>query len=622
MERYTEKQMEVFLRFYLDCKEKGFDSLRSEADKQRILLLGQGNKDLVEIFGGKLDGHQEEAYRLGKECALDKAATNRKAEEEKRKIDVNAAAMERQISAQHGRNKRYFFFQNAINSLEAEIQAANQAGSTAIQLEAMMNLSMQQKEKDYGTMGGIAAGITGSTAFGAAVAADKMRENAEIRRRNEEIRKANHSAVSSDFDASIRRVGVAKEKQRIVQMEADKVKLHLTQNRPTEELMGSLSFAQPEITFISGGSMLVRVNVAAKNTYKIAGEVPAVIDGSLIAEVFDGTDKVGEAYLNFPRDGVETTATLTGHCLNVKPGGDYTVIILPATLWLVEKYSPEKWMAENRAGIPNLYAPIPDLNDLFPMYQARHSWRSAKIGTTPWQQRLREREQEEIRALEKQKQEKIRAAEKEKAEKAKKKKKNILIGVAALVLVIVAVILYHPVSDYLAQQEAIKTAESYLPQTEEAIAMAEKNCMKAAELFTEIGISVEESGYTYNAFLSLENHVDEYSLLSGAEITELLSGDLITLSEYYHSPNNLILHANADLLAQDSNTWDVNLDGYYVAGYNETWEIEGDTLAIYMEGTYPDTPKVGSPFQLRAITEKVFMVVSQYGEVELLLVLQ
>lgn len=620
MEQYTEKQMEVFLRFYLDCKEKGFDPLKSNADKQRILLLGQGNIELVEIFGGKLDGHQEEAYRLGKKYALGKAAANRKAEEEKktverRKIDAAAASLECRISAMRGRDKRHFFFQYVVDNFQKELSAEQNSRLAMMKMNATMNAAMQQKEKDWGTLGGIAAGVTGSTAVGAAVAADKMRENAEIRQRNEEIKKANHAMIASDYDTSLHRSSDLKRGLQGVQNEADKIKLHLTEERSMEELMDELSFAQPETTFTEGGTMLVKVKVTVKNTYKIAGEVPAVIDGSFVAEIFDGTSKVGEAYLNFPRDGVEKSATLMGHCLEAKQGGDYTVIILPVALWLIEKYTPDKRIVDN-------YAAIPDLNDLFPMYEEQHSWRALKIRGIAWMQRLEERKQEEIRALEKQKQEKIWAAEKERAEKAKKKKKNILIGVAALVLVIVAVILYHPVSDYLAQQEAIKTAESYWPQTEEAVAMAEKNCMKAAELFTEIGTSVEESGYTYNAFLSLENHVDEYSLLSGAEITELLSGDLITLSEYYHSPNNLILHANADLLAQDSNTWDVNLDGYYVAGYNETWEIEGDTLAIYMEGTYPDAPKAGSPFQLRAITEKVFMVVSQYGEVELLLVLQ
>lgn len=428
MEQYTEKQMEVFLRFYLDCKEKGFDPLKSEADKQRILLLGQGNNDLVEIFGGKLDGHQEEAYHLGKKYASDKAAADRKAggekrKEEQRKIDSNAAAKERQLSARLGRDKRYFFFQNILDDIQNAITAEQQLRHTMMQATASLNIAMQQKEKDYGTLGGIAAGVTGSTAFGAVVVADKMCENAEIRRRNAEIQRNNRDMFSADQDASFKRSRALQDKQRYVQAEADKIKLHLTQNRPTEELMGGLSFAQPEITFTKGDSMLVRVKVTSNRTYKIAGEVPAVIDGSLIAEVYDGTDRIGEAYLNFPRDGVETTATLTGHCLDVKQGGDYTVIILPAHLWLIEKYTPDKWLVEN-------YAAIPDLNDLFPMYQARHSWRSAKIGTTPWQQRLEEREQEaERKAIEAEKNAKAESERLKERIKARKKRQEIIIGI-------------------------------------------------------------------------------------------------------------------------------------------------------------------------------------------------
>ena len=81
MERYSERQREIFQKFYEDCKSKKIDPTKSEADRQRALLLAQGNADLTRIFGEKLDGGHVEAYQIGKQVVAEKAAAKRKAAE-------------------------------------------------------------------------------------------------------------------------------------------------------------------------------------------------------------------------------------------------------------------------------------------------------------------------------------------------------------------------------------------------------------------------------------------------------------------------------------------------------------------------------------------------------------
>lgn len=133
--------------------------------------------------------------------------------------------------------------------------------------------------------------------------------------------------------------------------------------------MEALTVDIPQIAFTKGNSMLIRTKVAANKTFTIAGSVPAVIDGSFMAEVYEGDRKIGEAYLNLPLAGAKGTATLRGHCLEGKPGGVYTVVIIPVALWLIEVYkaSPvevSKWRPIKEGGTEKFTYEIPDLKDM------------------------------------------------------------------------------------------------------------------------------------------------------------------------------------------------------------------------------------------------------------------
>ncbi len=119
--------------------------------------------------------------------------------------------------------------------------------------------------------------------------------------------------------------------------ELAKTELSIEEFPPSEKLMGDITIGTPRVSFTNGETMLVQVDVSAQN-YEVA-EVPAVLDGCLITEIFDGEKKVGEAFLNFPRDGVtKEKQTLTGHYLGAKPDVSYKVIIIPKDLWLIEKF--------------------------------------------------------------------------------------------------------------------------------------------------------------------------------------------------------------------------------------------------------------------------------------------
>lgn len=408
MEQYSDRQLEIFQNFYEDCKKRGIDPTRSEADQQRAFLLARENDDLVQILGEKLDGGHVEAYRLGQQRAAHKAAAEREAAAaakiaKQRQIDERAAFWAKKVSGLQGRDKRLFFFHESMREANGEIYTAQQGMNHAVQVWAGLNAMEQQKEHSWGTLGGTAAGITGSTVVGAAVAADTMRKNAEIRAQNEAISKKNFDATSPMFDMSVQKESAAKDKLKKIKAEAEKVKLHLTEDRPLEELMDAIHIGVPQISYTEGNTVVVKVSVSPKKRFQIAGSVPAVIDGSFVAEFFADDGKIGEAYLNLTRDGLIAPITLEGYCLEAKPNTTYTVLILPLALWLIEKYKPSPITYSIGYGSKRqkLTYEILDIDNMVPAPKSKIPWATAPAPDITWQQRrplrLKELEEKEKR---------------------------------------------------------------------------------------------------------------------------------------------------------------------------------------------------------------------------------
>jgi TolA-binding protein len=446
MEQYSNQQKEIFQVFYEACQEKGIDPLKSEADRQRALLLAKENTELVKIFGDRLDGAHVDAYRMGREHKDAKIAAKEQADKEakiaeQRKNDEAAAELERSISLLRGRDKRRFFYQKWEAEADDELKNAQQAYHAIFEMADLEIKMGQQKESSWGTLGGIAAGVTGSTAVGAAVAADTMRKNSGVRKNNEAIKQAVFQSITPRVDSVQRSISIAKEKKEAIQKQGEAIQIQLTEDRPVAELMEALTVDIPQIAFTKGNSMLIRAKVTANKTFTIAGSVPAVIDGSFMAEVYEGDRKIGEAYLNLPLAGAKGTATLRGHCLEGKPGGVYTVVIIPVALWLIEAYkaSPvevSKWRPIKEGGTEKFTYEIPDLKDMIPAYTAKFSWQEISLHNVTWQQRL-----EEIRLeAERKAEEGRRAEEVRKAEAAARAKRNKKIAMVAAPIAVVAVI--------------------------------------------------------------------------------------------------------------------------------------------------------------------------------------
>ena len=77
-----------------------------------------------------------------------------------------------------------------------------------------------------------------------------------------------------------------------------------------------------------------------KHSYYIFEDVKATIDGTILGEIYDGSEKIGAANLVLPLDGIPDTnmVAIKGMCLFCgQPGKHYSLKFDADNLWAMEQ---------------------------------------------------------------------------------------------------------------------------------------------------------------------------------------------------------------------------------------------------------------------------------------------
>ena len=587
MQQYSEKEKKIFLAFYQDCKQKGITPVGSEAGRQKAVLLVKENKELKKLFPDSLEEKVGEIYQMGEQYEKELKEAEQKAKREAeiaehRKVDEAAAALELECSKKHGRDKRMFFYQKTLASIDQEIKSADEGMNAAAQMWAGLNALEQEKESSWGTLGGIASGVTGSSAVGAVVAADTMRRNEGIRARNEAISRKNLEMTTPIWEAAADRKSKARKERDKVTAKIEKEKLTLVEERPLEELMGALEIGSVQMAQTNGKSILIQVKVSAKKTFQLAGEVPAVIDGCLLAELYRDGELYGQAYLNFPFEGADKDQTLKGYCLKPMEDAAYTVIITPLALWLVEKYKSD-----------NIH--IQSWNNLVPGYSKKRSFQEVAISPIPWKTRLQERFKEEQERMERERREKEErlAAKKAQTQKISKLAGAGVAGFVALVLVVSVVSSFFEnraayrdatalaeAGEYEQAIEAFEALEDYKDSPEQVLAtkyamglarLEEGKFSQAEKIFTELGDYQDSAEQLKNVETARNESIyqEAFDLIEEREFVEArnLLLDLVDEGGYKDSrelANQLLNELNAYQEASEA-YWEGDLEPFFTA---------------------------------------------------------
>lgn len=307
-------------RFFVECVLSEVHDFSKEKNKQRAQLLADKYNlkypnGIEELFEQGLNGHKVVSQRFVLNHLEEKRAEERQEFERLNKY-----------SDLTGKAKRIAMLTDRAAELRKEAKNQDQYAN-------MLMRSGQQKERDWATWGGIADGIAG---FGAGVstAVDIQMQNMQIRAENEKRRQA---ALPGYMFMTNSAQGNRRNADEIMK-EIENFKLKLVSDESAAELMKKISFSNTDVLVSETGAAMVCTSATLDPKFKIFDDVPAVVDGTIIAKIYDGDQLRGTAQLVLPMYGLGQNIPLNGICIDCcKPGKNYTAKFTAKNLWAMEK---------------------------------------------------------------------------------------------------------------------------------------------------------------------------------------------------------------------------------------------------------------------------------------------
>lgn len=323
----TQKQTEVIGatmldRFFVECVLAEADDFSKPKNKQRAQLLAEKYKlnypnGIEELYQRGMEEHKAVSQRF----VLNRL--EKKREEERKEFEqLN------KYSDLTGKAKR-------IAMLSDQVAELRKTAKNKTQYADMLMRSGQQKERDWAAWGGVADGIAG---FGAGVstAIDMQMQNIQIREENEKRRQASLPGYMFMTNSA---QGNRKKADEIMK-EIERVKTKLISEESSDELMKKISFSHTVFLATETGAAKVFTCASLDQEFRIFDDVPAVVEGTIIAQIYDGDQLSGTVQLVFPVYGLEGLGkiSLKGICLDCcKPGKNYTVKFIAKNLWAMER---------------------------------------------------------------------------------------------------------------------------------------------------------------------------------------------------------------------------------------------------------------------------------------------
>lgn len=341
--------------FAKTCLENGITQLDSSANREKSKLIakqkGLLNYENIEALQKTIDAYIEELNEVDRE-------KNRKRVREKKKEELHIKEKLEKFSDCFGRDKTIFYIDSLIAEAQYTIDERNAAAKSAKEVQNVyralgMSLETRQSppDQDWAFAGGFASALAGPAA-GVAVAADIQRKNAEAKidpeqaaREAEKIRGSWKKTADTLSQKILENSGIsaeayknARELKAELIKEKEKCELLLVDDRIDKyQLLGLLSPKVGAIAISETGSVHVTVHITG-NTYKIYDSVPAVIDGSFKALLWNEKGECcGTAAIVLPVYGAQKSTMLEAWFVAPSEAYEnYTVEFTKPNLWLIE----------------------------------------------------------------------------------------------------------------------------------------------------------------------------------------------------------------------------------------------------------------------------------------------
>lgn len=320
-EAKKEREKRPFEEFYNECKKQGITNLKDPYQREKAILIAQR--------AGCKYTSIEQLYE--ETCAAKAREKQNQAFAELRKLREAEEAQKQELKRfadYKGRNKRVATLEHMQAEYRKKAEDMRKGASALYR-------SSQEREINSSAAGGFASGLAGGAA-GIAAYLDAENENARIRARN----KANLDAISPVLMFGHNSAFEYDREADKLQSSIDDAKIKLVSPKPDKEVFDYLSVAAKKVEISKTGAFLIEaeVKVNAKKQNLMIGKADGVIDGTIVAEMYQNGQHIGSALMVLPTFGVKNSATVMGlstcHADSTKP---YEMKFRPYHLWIMEE---------------------------------------------------------------------------------------------------------------------------------------------------------------------------------------------------------------------------------------------------------------------------------------------
>lgn len=317
-----EKLAQKKIDFYKECLKQNIYQVQSPVEVQKAQLIAEkmGYNKVSDIAAFYAECKnllcQQEGQKESDAFAKAKSEEQKKFEEYTKYAEFTA-----------GREKR-------ITMLADELKVAlKEKAEAAAALEAARNFGMQ-KEKGWGFRAGMASAL-GGTGAAVATAMDVASENAKIRANNE----ANSVMRALVSNSALDRYEAICTKVENLRKQLDDAQSKLVHEADSAEILRTILFSQIKTTVSDTGAIEIESTAKLRQAQTIFDGLAAVVDGTVIAEIYDNNARVGETKVVLPALGLSHHTESTIKSIYLTGGNKekkYQVRFKPYHLWKME----------------------------------------------------------------------------------------------------------------------------------------------------------------------------------------------------------------------------------------------------------------------------------------------
>ena len=314
------------LKFLQACFKQGVYDLDTRKNRERIVLIAENTKAELKIED------PEAAFREAMEVLEQELSKLREIDLEKQKKEEKQQYWESlRYVRDHGRRKQLHMLSDLLEECTGELSGYNEISRAMNKRE----VELSRESSSWAVAGGAASAIAGPAA-GLAVAMDTKQRAEEQRARDRVM----FDALTPMRNMTYHNAALAREKAERLQKAIDDTQVSLMDDQHQQKYFDLLEIQLDTMKIEETGTCRIDIQVKAKKKAFVLDNVPAMIDGVLLGELYAGDVKIDTVQFVLPLYGVSKDRACTASGMSLytcEQNKEYRLEFKPQDIWAIER---------------------------------------------------------------------------------------------------------------------------------------------------------------------------------------------------------------------------------------------------------------------------------------------